>query len=57
MARVKLGVVLGCGAIAQVQHLPNLAGLTEEFEVTTVCDLSPGIGRTGPRRRSTCPLR
>jgi predicted dehydrogenase len=42
MARVKLGVV-GCGAIAQVQHLPNLAGLTEEFEVTTVCDLSPGL--------------
>ena len=42
MVRVKLGVV-GCGAIAQVQHLPNLAGLTEEFEVTTVCDLSPGL--------------
>ncbi|MCE2440796.1 MAG: gfo/Idh/MocA family oxidoreductase, partial [Candidatus Latescibacteria bacterium] len=42
MARVKLGVV-GCGAIAQVQHLPNLAGLTGEFEVTTVCDLSPGL--------------
>ena len=42
MAPVKLGVV-GCGAIAQVQHLPNLAGLREEFEVTTVCDLSPGL--------------
>ena len=42
MAPVKLGVV-GCGAIAQVQHLPNLAGLHEEFEVTTVCDLSPGL--------------
>ena len=42
MAPVKLGVV-GCGAIAQVQHLPNLAGLTGEFEVTTVCDLSPQL--------------
>ena len=42
MAPVKLGVV-GCGAIAQVQHLPNLAGLRNEFEVTTVCDLSPGL--------------
>lgn len=44
MAPVKLGVV-GCGAIAQVQHLPNLAGLSGEFEVTTVCDLSPGLAR------------
>ena len=44
MAPVKLGVV-GCGAIAQVQHLPNLAGLTDEFQVTTVCDLSPGLAR------------
>lgn len=42
MAPVKLGVV-GCGAIAQVQHLPNLAGLNGEFEVTTVCDLSPQL--------------
>lgn len=52
MARVKLGVV-GCGAIAQVQHLPNLAGLTEEFEVTTVCDLSPRLAAWA----SMCPPR
>lgn len=41
MRRVKIGVV-GCGAIAQVHHLPNLMDLQNEFEVTAVCDLSPG---------------
>ena len=40
MASVRIGVV-GCGAIAQVQHLPNLLELDEEFEVPIVCDLSP----------------
>ena len=40
MARVRIGV-LGCGAIAQVQHLPNLLELDEEFAVPIVCDLSP----------------
>ena len=40
MARVRIGV-LGCGAIAQVQHLPNLLELDEEFAVPIVCDVSP----------------
>ncbi len=40
MSRVRIGVV-GCGAIAQVQHLPFLAELSEEFEVAMVCDASP----------------
>jgi predicted dehydrogenase len=31
---------VGCGAIAQVHHLPNLAALDEQFEVTAVCDVS-----------------
>jgi len=44
MARVRLGVV-GCGAIAQIQHLPNLATLQEEFEVVAVCDRSPALAR------------
>ena len=39
MERIKIGV-LGCGAIAQIQHMPNLAELQEEFEVTVVCDIS-----------------
>ena len=40
MSRVRIGI-LGCGAIAQVQHLPNLLELDEAFEVPIVCDLSP----------------
>jgi len=42
MKSIRLGII-GCGAIAQVQHLPNLAGLQEEFEVTVVCDCSPAL--------------
>ena len=42
MTPVRIGVV-GCGAIAQVHHLPNLTALREEFEVTVVCDLSAGL--------------
>jgi predicted dehydrogenase len=40
MERIKIGII-GCGAIAQVHHLPNLAELPELFEVTAVCDISP----------------
>ena len=39
MPPLRIGV-LGCGAIAQVQHLPCLLELDEEFEVPVVCDLS-----------------
>ena len=39
--RVRIGVI-GCGAIAQVQHLPFLSELAEEFELTAVCDVSAG---------------
>ena len=42
MARIKIGVV-GCGAIAQVHHLPNLAMLQDIFEVPVVCDASPAL--------------
>ena len=47
MARVRIGV-LGCGAIAQVQHLPNLLELDEEFAVPIVCDVSPIRRLTSP---------
>ena len=47
MSRVRIGVV-GCGAIAQVQHLPFLTELSEEFEVAAVCDASPS--QAGVRR-------
>ena len=41
MNPIRMGVV-GCGAIAQVHHMPNLLELQDEFEVTAVCDVSAG---------------
>ncbi len=49
MPTVRIGVV-GCGAIAQVQHLPNLLELDEEFEVPIVCDVSPAQAEYMARR-------
>jgi predicted dehydrogenase len=34
--------VIGCGAIAQVHHMPNLSDLPDLFDVTAVCDVSRG---------------
>lgn len=42
--RVRIGVV-GCGAVAQIQHLPNLAFLGEEFELAALCDVSATLAR------------
>jgi predicted dehydrogenase len=42
MTRVKIGVI-GCGAIAQIQHLPHLRELDAEFEIGGLCDLSPRL--------------
>ena len=39
MQKVRIGVV-GCGAIGQVHHLPNLKELWSLFEVVSVCDVS-----------------
>ncbi len=49
MKRVKIGVI-GCGAVAQVQHLPNLNHLHREFEVSIVCDISEGAAAATARR-------
>ena len=49
MKRVKIGVV-GCGAIAQVHHLPNLNALPDQFEVAVVCDVSPSAAADAARR-------
>ncbi|MCO5220095.1 MAG: Gfo/Idh/MocA family oxidoreductase [Thermomicrobiales bacterium] len=39
MSRIKVGVI-GCGAIAQIQHLPHLKELRDQFEVTALSDIS-----------------
>ncbi len=39
MARLKIGVI-GCGAIAQIQHLPHLRELGDELEIGGLADLS-----------------
>ena len=49
MSRVRIGVI-GCGAIAQVHHLPNLTALHREFEVPIVCDLSHGAAQAVSKR-------
>jgi predicted dehydrogenase len=42
MARLKVGVI-GCGAIAQIQHLPHLRELNDQFEIGGLADLSPKL--------------
>jgi predicted dehydrogenase len=44
LSRLSLGVI-GLGEVAQVVHLPVLRSLTDLFEVTAVCDISPGLLR------------
>ncbi|MEK6647061.1 MAG: Gfo/Idh/MocA family oxidoreductase [Candidatus Firestonebacteria bacterium] len=39
--KVKIGVA-GCGLISQIMHIPNLLEMREEFEITSLCDLSVG---------------
>lgn len=42
-----LGVgLLGAGPVVQAVHLPTLARLTEEFTVTRVTDINPGVAAT-----------
>ena len=42
MRRLRIGII-GCGAIAQIQHLPHLRELSDEFEIAGLCDLSPKL--------------
>ncbi len=42
MNRLRVGVV-GCGAIAQIQHLPHLRDGRDRFEIGGICDISPAL--------------
>jgi predicted dehydrogenase len=40
--RLRVGFV-GCGEVTQIMHWPSLYQLSEQFEVTALCDVSPLI--------------
>jgi predicted dehydrogenase len=42
MNRVKVGVI-GLGEVAQIIHLPILQSLADQFEISAICDISPGL--------------
>lgn len=42
--RVRIGVV-GCGSIAQIQHLPHLRELSDSFELVALCDVSTKLAK------------
>lgn len=42
MKKLKTGVV-GLGEVAQIIHLPVLESLDDRFEITALCDISPGL--------------
>jgi predicted dehydrogenase len=42
MQRLRIGIV-GCGEVTQIIHLPSLAQLPEQFEVTALCDVSATV--------------
>ncbi len=42
MARLKIGII-GCGAIAQIQHLPHLREMDDQFAIGGLADLSPQL--------------
>ena len=44
MSRLRVGVV-GCGAIAQIQHLPHLRDGRDRFEIGGICDIAPDLLR------------
>ena len=39
MKKLKIGVI-GCGAIAQVHHIPNIIDLQDKYELSYICDVS-----------------
>ena len=54
--RLKIGIV-GCGAIAQIQYLPLLREMADEFEIAALADLSPGLVQALGQRYGVAPSR
>jgi predicted dehydrogenase len=51
LSKLRVGVI-GLGEVAQVIHLPIIESLPEHYELTAVCDISPGLlKRVGDRYR------
>ncbi len=42
MQRVRVGVI-GLGEVGQIIHLPILQALSERYEITALCDISPSL--------------
>ncbi|NLS01721.1 Gfo/Idh/MocA family oxidoreductase [Rhizobium sp. P38BS-XIX] len=42
MTILKVGIV-GCGEVTQIIHLPALRQLSEQFQITALCDVSPTV--------------
>src|ERR671939_1154404 len=42
MTRLSIGII-GCGAIAQIHHLPHMRELSDDFEIGGLADLSPKL--------------
>lgn len=47
--KLRVGVV-GCGAISQMMHIPNLVTQRDRFELTAVCDVNPDLVRAVAER-------
>ncbi len=45
MTPLRVGIV-GCGEVTQIIHLPTLYQLNDLFQVTALCDVSPGVLET-----------
>lgn len=47
--KLRVGVV-GCGAISQMMHIPNLVAQRDRFELAAVCDVNPELVRAVAER-------
>jgi len=53
---IRVGLV-GCGSIGQIMHLPHLRQLDADFELVSICDISPGVLKHCGERHNIPPER